>query len=106
MVITTVEHVKEWLRTNGAGSLPADEQAIVQAHAAAEGFIAARCRWATPAPPTELVLAVCILTARYLARRHTVTGLQGFDDVGVGVLPGSDPDVVRLMAPYRRVVFG
>lgn len=109
-MITTRTVVEEWIRTNtGAGPLSADN--IDTAYQAAEQFVAARCRWpatrsdgtALPAPP-DLVLAVCLLTARYLVRRNTVTGIVGIDELGGMQMPGIDPDVLRLMNPWRRVV--
>lgn len=109
-MITTLVVAKEWIRTNSAGPLSDDN--IAAAYNAAEAFVAARCRWpatrsdgtAIPAPP-DLVLAVCLLTARYLVRRNTATGIVGIDELGGMQVPGIDPDVLRLMNPWRKVVF-
>ena len=108
-MITTLAVVKEWIRTNGAG--PLGDRNIETAYEAAERFVASRCRWPAtrsdgtdlPAPP-DLVLAVCLLTARYLVRRNTPTGIVGVDELAGLQMPGIDPDVLRLMNPWRRVV--
>lgn len=80
---------------------------------AAESYVASRCRWPAIAsdgtelaPPAALVEAVRILTHRYLERRNTPTGVIGMDDMGAVRVPGVDPDVERLIAPWKPVVFG
>lgn len=102
-MIVDLEDVKQWLAVNGGGSLPTD--VLARAHAAAERYVSARCRIPDEVPD-DLVLAVCLQTARYLARRNSPAGLIGIDDLAVAQIPGNDADVLRLMAPHRKVVFG
>ena len=105
-MLSNLIDVKEWLRTNGAG--PLTDATVTTAWSAAEAFVAERCEWDVDEvgdpPPAALVLAVHLLTARYLARRNTATGIVGIDELGGMAMPGIDPDVLRLMNPWRRVV--
>lgn len=75
---------------------------------AAEQYVAARCRLPeTPGEvPADLVQAVWLLIARYLARRNSPDGTLGMSEFGVGRISTVDRDVEQLLAPYRRVVFG
>lgn len=110
--ITTVEIVTGWLRSNRvAGSLGDDQ--IETAYAAAEDYVGRRVRWVITEPavgdtypdaPNDLVLAVCLQTARYLARRNSPDGFVGTDDMGPVRVGGRDYDVAGLMAPYRPAV--
>ena len=73
---------------------------------AANAWVKARCRVPDPAPG-DLVKAVELLTARYLARENSPDGFVGMQETGGPVYIGrADRDVESLVAPYRRVVFG
>jgi hypothetical protein len=57
--------------------------------------------------PTDLAEAVCRRVARNLALRGIpLAVLQGDTETGPTVLPGRDPEVRRLEAPYRRLPAG
>jgi len=91
-----------------------DEARVLTAWRAAEGFVAARCRWpmlaadgVTPLdPPDELRQAVMLLTSRYLARWNSPDGLVGAGELGPVRVATVDRDVSALIAPWRTVVFG
>lgn len=109
MAITTPERVKVWL----GGTWP--EGVFSDAYKAAESYVGTRVRYPTepdpltgvvPPVPDALVLAVNLLTARYLARRNSPNGLVGLGDLGAVPVPGTDIDVKTLIAPWRVVVFG
>lgn len=57
-----------------------------------------------PAPPADVKQATTILASRFLKRsREAAFGVIGFDLEGGAVrIPGRDPDVERLLAPYTR----
>lgn len=59
-----------------------------------------------PPAPGDLVQAVLLLTARYLARRNSPDGFLGMSEFGVARVPTVDRDVEALIGPYRPVVFG
>jgi len=58
--------------------------------------------WASP--PADVKMATAILASRLLKRsREAAFGVIGFDLEGGAVrIPGNDPDVQRLLAPYTR----
>jgi hypothetical protein len=111
MPITSEQVTLESLGSGVAG-IPAD--AKTRAYQAAEAYVAGRCSWPAVAAdgttvlaaPASLVLAVQLLTARYLERRNSPSGVVGMGDLGVVRVSGSDRDVDALMAPYRRLVLG
>jgi hypothetical protein len=52
----------------------------------------------------DLRLAVYLRTARYLARRSSPTGIEGFSEFGPVQIALSDRDVAQLESPYVRQV--
>lgn len=109
-MITTLEAVGAWLASNGE---PVPTDLLSPAYLAAEGYVSQWCTWPTLdsagdpiAAPADLAMAVNLLTARILARRSSAAGVLGMDDMGAVRVPGTDPDVARLMDPYRTVAFG
>lgn len=99
-MIVNSEQARAWF--------PAEPPAEVDvAHNAAESYVAERCRIPVgPVVPGDLVQAVRLLTARYLARRNSPDGTLGMSEFGVGRIATVDRDVEALIGPYRRVVFG
>lgn len=89
------------------GWFPSEPTAEVSvAHQAAEQYISSRIRTLAGPAPADLVQAVRLLTARYLARRNSADGTLGMSEFGVGRIATVDRDVESLIGPYRRVVFG
>ena len=74
--------------------------------AAAEAYVADRCRWPEDTRPDGLVEAVLLLTGRFLARHNSPDGLVGGGELGPARIATLDRDAERLMQPYRKVVFG
>jgi hypothetical protein len=87
-----------------------DQTLVAESWAAADAWVAARIRFRPAQPgvdvPGDLVKAVSLLTARYLARRNSPDGFIGMGEFGPARVPINDRDVNSLIAPYRRVVFG
>lgn len=84
-----------------------------QDYRSAEAAVAKSCRWPTVdaqgmplRPPEELVEAVILRTARYLARRESPTGIIGVGEFGPVRISSVDRDIEDLESPYRVVVFG
>lgn len=102
-MITEVEQVKSWVN----GTRWPDE-VFEQAWRGADGWVSKRVRPLAEGEdaPTELVQAVCLLTAHLLDRRNSPSGVLGLGDLGTVRVPGGDQDVKALIAPYRPVVFG
>jgi len=60
--------------------------------------------------PTDLVprrvrRAVLMQAARLYRRRASVSGYEGFNDIGVIRVPSNDEDIERLIDPYRAHEF-
>ena len=123
--VTTLEVVRGWLKIPAtAGTVPVET--LTLAYRAAEARVHERTRslWSAPVtrdpltgrlvrvwdpdvePPEDLVLAVCLLTARHLVRRLTPEGLASMGDGIVGRVPGSDADALALMDPWRPISVG
>lgn len=102
--VTTWEHVRAVLGLE-------DTEHGKQAWKAAEGAVRRRCVWhqadaTVIEAPEELVQAVILRTARYLARRDTPTGVVGVGDFGPVRITSVDRDIEELESPYRVVAFG
>lgn len=108
--ITTVEQAHGWHPTLTDRTSPNSTDLEI-AWEAAEGYVASRARWPGmddgAEPPAPLVLAVKLLTARYLQRVNSPEGVVGMDAEGLGAVrvPRVDVDVEALIDPWRRVVF-
>jgi hypothetical protein len=55
------------------------------------------------AVPTAIEQATIILAQRQFKRYDSPLGVAGFGDLGVIRVSGVDPDVAKLIAPYRRI---
>lgn len=104
-MITDFDSVKTWL---GEPAIPDD--VIMAAYQAADSYVDSRTIWEPesldpdpdpPPAPDDLVLAVNLLTARYLARRNSPDGIVGLGDLGPANVPVIDRDPERLMDPWR-----
>ena len=102
-VITALEQIQPSYATH-------DPAQVQESWEAADAWVAARIRFRPTTPgidvPGDLVKAVTLLTARYLARRNSPDGFIGMGEFGPARVPINDRDVNSLIAPYRRVVFG
>ena len=88
-MIATTEQVEAWLTSNGVGPAgPATEQA----HQSAEAWVEARVRLPEGPAPADLVLAVCLMTARFLARRNSPDGFVGMGEFGPARVSRIDQD--------------
>jgi len=104
--VTTLTHVLTVLGVT-------DSEHVRQAYRSAEAAQAAGCRWseldATGMPlfpPEDLIEAVVLRTARYLARRESPSGVIGVGEFGPVRISSIDRDIEELEAPYRVVRFG
>lgn len=62
--------------------------------------------WGWPSVPAAIKRATMIQAVRLYKRRDAVFGQTGSPETGVMTLPALDPDVKRLIAPYRVVGIG
>jgi hypothetical protein len=60
-------------------------------------------KWGWPSVPTDIKKACMIEAVRLYKRRDAAFGQTGSPETGVMNLPALDPDVKRLIAPYRKM---
>jgi hypothetical protein len=63
-------------------------------------------RWGWSSVPIEVYEACLLKAAALYKRRDSVQGVAGFGDFGVVRIGRSDPDVIDLLGPYRRLTPG
>lgn len=103
MADVTVEDLMLYL---GDTASRLSEETLTEALAAEEAAQAARCTIPDPYPD-DLGEALKRRVARNLAMRGIpLAVLQGDAEFGSTVLPGRDPEVRRLEAPYPRLTVG
>jgi len=61
--------------------------------------------WGWPSIPTAVKQACIILSMRQFKRYDSPTGVMGFGDLGVMRVGRVDPDVEKLLMPFRRMSF-
>ena len=61
--------------------------------------------WGWPSIPTAVKQACIILSMRQFKRYDSPTGVMGFGDLGVLRIGRVDPDVEKLLMPFRRMAF-
>jgi hypothetical protein len=61
--------------------------------------------WGWPSVPTAVRQACIILSMRQFKRYDSPTGVMGFGDLGVMRVGRVDPDVEKLLMPFRRMAF-
>lgn len=71
-----------------------------------EGAVQVTARWGWTTVPDDVKSAALIKAARLFGRRYSVNGLIGQGEFVFRVTRNADPDVVELLAPYRRMVIG
>jgi hypothetical protein len=59
--------------------------------------------WGFATVPTAVKQACIILSMRQFKRYDSPTGVMGFGDLGVMRVGRVDPDVEKLLMPFRRV---
>jgi hypothetical protein len=73
--------------------------------AAARAAVSVTATFGWPAVPDEIVEATLIKAARLFGRKDTINGVAGTGEFGVVRISNrEDPDVVALLAPFRRLV--
>ena len=61
--------------------------------------------WGWPSIPTAVKQACIILSMRQFSRYQSPMGVMGFGDLGVMRVGRVDPDVEKLLMPFRRMSF-
>ena len=61
--------------------------------------------WGWPSIPTAVKQACIILSMRQFKRYDSPTGVMGFGDLGVMRIGRVDPDIEKLLMPFRKMSF-
>jgi len=61
-------------------------------------------KWGWPSVPEPVKSACIILAGRLLKRGDSLLGVAGFGDLGAITVRAIDPDVERMLRPYRTMV--
>jgi hypothetical protein len=72
--------------------------------ATAPAGVQVTAKWGWPAIPTPIQSACVILAGRLVKRGDSLLGVAGFGDLGAITVRSIDPDVQRMLAPYRLLV--
>ena len=100
----TITDVENYLGTQ-PGLAPLVGEVMEQALEAAEERITERCMTLADPRPEVVDQAVIMLTARLYRRRFSVSGFEGFGDLGIARVPALDPDIEDLLIRYLRYDF-
>jgi hypothetical protein len=60
--------------------------------------------WGWPSVPAEVTMATVLTAARLFKRKDSPEGVAGFSDFGAIRIGRTDPDIDRLLTPYKRLV--
>lgn len=71
---------------------------------AAPAGVQVTAKWGWPSVPTPIQSACVILAGRLVKRGDSLLGVAGFGDLGAITVRSIDPDVQRMLAPYRLLV--
>lgn len=61
-------------------------------------------KWGWPSVPEPVQSSCIILAGRLVKRGDSLLGVAGFGDLGAITVRSIDPDVQRMLAPYRTLV--
>lgn len=72
--------------------------------ATAPAGVEVTAKWGWPSVPQPVQSACVILAGRLVKRGDSLLGVAGFGDLGAITVRSIDPDVQRMLAPYRVLV--
>jgi hypothetical protein len=61
-------------------------------------------KWGWPSVPSPVTSACILLAGRLVKRGDSLLGVAGFGDLGAITVRAIDPDVERMLRPYRNPV--
>ena len=83
------------IRTTSSGAFPT---------VAAPAGVQVTAKWGWPAVPEPVKSACILLAGRLVKRGDSLLGVAGFGDLGAITVRAIDPDVERMLRPYRIAV--
>jgi hypothetical protein len=83
------------IRTTASGAFPTTQ---------APAGVQVTAKWGWPAVPEPVKSACILLAGRLVKRGDSLLGVAGFGDLGAITVRAIDPDVERMLRPYRIAV--
>lgn len=77
---------------------------VVFPTAAAPAGVQVTAKWGWPSVPAPVTSACILLAGRLVKRGDSLLGVAGFGDLGAITVRAIDPDVERMLRPYRNPV--
>lgn len=71
---------------------------------AAPAGVQVTAKWGWPSVPSPVTSACILLAGRLVKRGDSLLGVAGFGDLGAITVRAIDPDVERMLRPYRNPV--
>jgi hypothetical protein len=71
---------------------------------AAPAYLQVTAKWGWPSIPSPVTSACILLAGRLVKRGDSLLGVAGFGDLGAITVRAIDPDVERMLRPYRNPV--
>jgi hypothetical protein len=71
---------------------------------AAPAYLQVTAKWGWPSVPSPVTSACILLAGRLVKRGDSLLGVAGFGDLGAITVRAIDPDVERMLRPYRNPV--
>lgn len=102
--LPTEDDVRTFLGNAVSGG-PIDMELIATALAAATARVTERCMPFTGDLPETVVQAIVMQSARLYRRRFSMSGYEGFGEVGIARVTALDPDIEDMLIRYLRYDF-
>jgi hypothetical protein len=90
---------------NAVSGGPIDMDLIAQALASATERVLTRCMTFAGDLPETVVQAIIMQSARLYRRRFSMSGYEGFGEVGIARVTALDPDIEDMLMRYFRYDF-
>jgi hypothetical protein len=98
------DDVRTFLGNSTSGG-PIDMDLIAQALASATERVIDRCMTFAGDLPETVVQAIIMQSARLYRRRFSMSGYEGFGEVGIARVTALDPDIEDMLMRYFRYDF-
>jgi hypothetical protein len=102
--LPTADDVRRFLGNSVSGG-PIDMDLIDSALSAATSRVIERCMVFTADLPETVVQAIIMQSARLYRRRFSMSGYEGFGEVGIARITALDPDIEDMLIRYLRYDF-
>jgi hypothetical protein len=102
--LPTSDDVRRFLGNSVSGG-PIDMELIDSALSAATSRVIERCMVFAADLPETVVQAIIMQSARLYRRRFSMSGYEGFGEVGIARITTLDPDIEDMLIRYLKYDF-